>query len=77
MADLWGTARELQTRLATLYRQISGSTGRPTANQQAQMVYCENELRSLRSRVGGQRFTDAPWHGHHHCPGRLGHPRNT
>ena len=50
-ADLRDTARELQTRLATLYRQISGSTGRPTADQQAQMVFYETELRALQRRA--------------------------
>ena len=51
-AELRAIARELQTRLATLYRQIGGSTGRPTADQQAQMQFYETELRSLRSRSG-------------------------
>jgi hypothetical protein len=44
-------ARELQSRLATLYRDMARSTARPTADQLAQMQFFETELRSLRSRV--------------------------
>ena len=50
-SELRDAARELQTRLATLYRQMSGSTGRPTADQQAQMVFYETALRALQRRA--------------------------
>jgi hypothetical protein len=49
--DLQSVARELQSRLATLYRDLSRSTARPTADQQAQAQFFETELRSLRARV--------------------------
>jgi hypothetical protein len=51
--ELRDTVRELQTRIATLYRQMGGSTGRPTADQRAQIQFYETELRSLASRAGG------------------------
>ena len=44
------TARELQTRVATLYRQLGGSTGRPTADQQAQMQFYRTSLDNLQRR---------------------------
>jgi hypothetical protein len=50
-AELRSTARELQTRLATLYRQMGGSTGRPTADQQAQMQFYKGELTALQKRA--------------------------
>jgi hypothetical protein len=49
--DLSDVARELQSRLATLYRDLSRSTAKPTADQQAQMRFYDEELRSLRSRL--------------------------
>jgi photosystem II stability/assembly factor-like uncharacterized protein len=49
--EIRDTARELQTRLATLYRQMSGSTGRPTADQQAQMQFYKAELEALQKRA--------------------------
>jgi hypothetical protein len=50
-AELRDTARELQTRIATLYRQMSGSTGRPTADQQAQMQFYRTTLDGLQRRA--------------------------
>jgi photosystem II stability/assembly factor-like uncharacterized protein len=44
-------ARELQSRLATLYRDLSRSTAKPTADQQSQLQFYETTLRSLRARV--------------------------
>jgi hypothetical protein len=49
--DLATVARELQSRLASLYRDVSQSTAKPTIDQQAQMQFYETELRSLRTRV--------------------------
>src|SRR5262249_61146966 len=49
--DLRDTARELATRLATLYRQIGSSTGRPTADQQAQLQFFRTELESVQKRA--------------------------
>jgi hypothetical protein len=49
--DPRAVARELQSRLATLYRDLARSTARPTADQQSQMQFYDTELRSLRSRV--------------------------
>jgi hypothetical protein len=43
--------RELQSRLATLYRAMAQSTAKPTADQQSQIQFFETELRSLRARV--------------------------
>jgi hypothetical protein len=50
--ELSDIARELQSRVVSLYRAIGGSTGKPTADQQAQAPFFESELRSLRSRAG-------------------------
>ena len=50
-SDLPRAARELQTRLATLYRAIGQYTGRPTADQQAQIQFLRNELQSLRKQL--------------------------
>jgi photosystem II stability/assembly factor-like uncharacterized protein len=44
------TARELQARVASLYRAIGDSTGRPTADQQSQIRFYTSELDSLRKR---------------------------
>ena len=49
--DLRGVARELQSRLATLYRDMAQSTARPTADQQSQMQFFKTELDALRARV--------------------------
>ncbi len=49
--DLKDVARELQTRVVTLYRAMSDSTGRPTADQRAQMEFYKSELDSLRKRA--------------------------
>ncbi len=43
-------ARELQTRLVTLYRALGQSTGRPTADQQSQIQFYQQELASLQRR---------------------------
>jgi len=47
-SDRLRAARELQTRLVTLYRAIGQYTGRPTADQQAQIQFLRSELQSLR-----------------------------
>jgi photosystem II stability/assembly factor-like uncharacterized protein len=44
-------ARELRGRLATLYRDMSGSTAKPTADQQGQIQFFRTELESLRRRT--------------------------
>jgi hypothetical protein len=49
--DLRGAARELQSRLATLYRDMAQSTAKPTADQQSQMQFFKTELEALRARV--------------------------
>jgi len=49
--DVRRISRELQSRLVTLYRDMSQSTGTPTSDQQAQMVFFKSELESLRRRV--------------------------
>ena len=50
-ADLKDVARELQSRVATLYGAMSDSTGRPTADQRAQMEFYKSELDGLRRRA--------------------------
>jgi photosystem II stability/assembly factor-like uncharacterized protein len=50
-SELPRIARELQTRIATLYRAIGQSTGRPTVDQQSQIEFFRGELTSLRSRL--------------------------
>jgi hypothetical protein len=49
--DLRRVARELRSRVLSLYQDMSRSTGRPTADQQAQMQFYRTELESLRRRV--------------------------
>jgi photosystem II stability/assembly factor-like uncharacterized protein len=49
-AELHGLVRELETRLATLYRAIGQFTGRPTADQAAQMQFLRGELTALARR---------------------------
>ena len=49
-SDLRRLARELQSRIVTLYRAVGDSTGRPTADQQSQAQFYKTELASLRSR---------------------------
>ena len=49
--DLSAVARELQSRLLALYRDVAQSTAKPTADQQAQMQFLKTELDSLRKRV--------------------------
>jgi photosystem II stability/assembly factor-like uncharacterized protein len=49
-ADVRRMARELRTRLLTLYRDIGRSTARPTADQQAQMQFLRGQLEGLRRR---------------------------
>ena len=50
-ADLRNTARELQRRLATLYRQMGSWTGRPTADHQSQLQFYRTTLEGLRRRA--------------------------
>jgi hypothetical protein len=50
--ELRDLARELQSRVVSLYRAIGGSTGKPTADQQAQAQFFKTELESLRKRAG-------------------------
>jgi hypothetical protein len=50
-AELATVARELQSRLLSLYRDVAQSTAKPTADQQAQMQFYETGLRSLRARI--------------------------
>jgi len=49
--DLPAVARELRSRLSSLYRDVEKSTAKPTADQQAQMQFLKTELESLRKRV--------------------------
>jgi hypothetical protein len=49
--DVRRVARELRTRLVTLYRAMSDSTARPTADQQAQIQFFRTELESVRRRA--------------------------
>ena len=49
-ADVRRMARELRTRLLTLYRDVGRSTAKPTADQQAQMQFLRAQLESLRRR---------------------------
>jgi hypothetical protein len=49
--DLPVVARELQSRLLRLYRDVAQSTAKPTADQQAQLQFLKTELESLRRRV--------------------------
>ena len=49
--DVRGAARELQSRLATLYRDMSQSTAKPTADQHSQMQFFTTELEGLRKRA--------------------------
>lgn len=49
--DLRRVARELQSRIVSLYRAIGDSTGKPTADQQSQAQFYRTELESLRRRV--------------------------
>jgi photosystem II stability/assembly factor-like uncharacterized protein len=50
-SDLRRVARELRARLLSLYRDMSQSTAKPTADQQAQMQFFRTELESLRRRA--------------------------
>jgi photosystem II stability/assembly factor-like uncharacterized protein len=50
-AEIRTVARELQSRLSSLYRDMSQSTGRPTADQLAQIQFFKTELESLRRRA--------------------------
>ena len=50
-ADLKDVARELQSRVITLYRALDDSTAQPTADQRAQIEFFKSELDSLRKRV--------------------------
>jgi len=50
-SDVRTVARELQSRLSSLYRDMSQSTGRPTADQLAQIQYFRTQLESLRRRA--------------------------
>ena len=45
-------ARELQSRIVSLYRAIGDATGKPTADQQSQAQFYKTELESLRTRAG-------------------------
>ncbi|MBZ5556611.1 MAG: hypothetical protein LAO77_04980 [Acidobacteriia bacterium] len=49
--DVRTAARELQSRLSSLSRDMSQSTGRPTADQLAQIQFFKTELESLRRRA--------------------------
>lgn len=49
--EIRSVVRELQSRLTTLYRDMSASTGKPTADEQAQMQFFRTELDSLQRRV--------------------------
>ena len=49
--DLRRVARELRSRVLSLYRAMSQSTGRPTADQRAQIQFYTTELESLRRRA--------------------------
>ena len=49
--ELRDVLRELQSRLATLYRDMARSTAKPTADQQAQMQFLKTELDALRKRA--------------------------
>jgi hypothetical protein len=49
--DVRRISRELQSRLVTLYRDMSQSTATPTSDQQAQMLFFKSELESLRRRA--------------------------
>jgi photosystem II stability/assembly factor-like uncharacterized protein len=44
-------ARELQSRIVSLYRALGESTGRPTGDQQSQAQFYQTELESLRQRI--------------------------
>jgi hypothetical protein len=50
--ELRRVARELQSRIVSLYRAIGDSTGKPTADQQSQAQFYKRELESLRTRTG-------------------------
>jgi len=49
--DLRRIARELRSRVLSLYRDMSQSTGKPTPDQQAQIQFYRTEFESLRRRV--------------------------
>ena len=50
--ELRRVARELQSRIVSLYRAIGESTGKPTMDQQSQAQFYKTELESLRTRTG-------------------------
>ena len=50
-SELRRVARELQSRISSVYRDMSLSTGRPTADQLAQMQFFKTALESLRRRA--------------------------
>jgi hypothetical protein len=49
--DLHQTLVELQSRIGDLYGKVMASTGRPTADQQAQMEYFPGLIRTLEGQV--------------------------